>query len=1116
MQSDCNYMLGNGGAGAIRYLDGENVDTHIHNMLELYNSFSDNAKPEWISVEEIEGYREKLTALVAASGKEIQQNSVEKAESQKPEIPSDVDKFYVQPEIEQVTWIYYNPDSAAGGQLVYNYLTYDDIFNAVLKDDPMEYLLENCKQETLDRGSAGFDGAVEEFMTDSEDISSREENYVGKLLALTEPRYAIYQLKDGEELRDYRFTNSEYMQAHGMYADRENYNQVYRGRMQENETLEDIFAKFNVNRPEDFHGHSLSVSDIICVKQNGKITAHFVDSVGFKEVPDFTLSREERKVRRTLTDNLTLLADNQLASDEMDTLADKLFNYEKAQKYSGTSSRWLIGAGKTADKFEDITTRYHNGEDVRAELAKGMYGKLNHIEFFGSKDGIDDVDISATKSEESITFRTKGGFEVTHSWETLGEALITAAKQEYDRHEELDRQFGTQEKTPEIIAEPVHDTADFDEIPNDISDKEQKPVAPAWEQRKKSKVKSFDLHPDVPMSERNNFDLRSNPVEQVGKKERFRRNAEAIKVLKECKFENRFATPEEQLVLSKYVGWGGLPEAFDENNSAWANEFAELYTILSPEEYAAARESTLTAFYTPPDVINAEKYSLGRTIAEALGAYKKTVNPKEPSIAHWSLNLNGEEAILCHGAGHLCGLAPAEDYNESYKFWSFDNYPIIPEHFITRVKDNNYSRLAYDYVKQFFDKADLIINATDADREGELIFAYLYEVLHCTVPYKRVWITDLTPFKIRKAFAELRPAKDMKPLENAGRIRSATDWLVGINTSVAATLKFGGTDNVFACGRVKMPTLAMIVKREREIRNYVKKPFYKIVANIEATDGAKFTAEAADKYDTETAAKAVIDEIKLNTAKAIKVEVLQKQTAAPLLYNTTHLLADLSKCTDLTIDMLTKLVQSLYENRLITYPRTSSEHLTDAMKDETVKIIKLLFEMPEFAKYAIPVDNFAPCTRRHYDDSKVDSHTAITPTALVPNDLSGMSENERNTLICPLCSKPLIKKKVGWCCTGYSKDNPDSCRFYIANEICGKKISDVIAKELTLKRSTSIIKGFTSQSGKTFDAKLTIKADNTIGFEFPERLKCPVCGKEMIKSSKGWVCTGYKNGCNFL
>ena len=136
-------------------------------------------------------------------------------------------------------------------------------------------------------------------------------------------------------------------------------------------------------------------------------------------------------------------------------------------------------------------------------------------------------------------------------------------------------------------------------------DKEPEPIVPAWEQKKKEKVKSFDLHPDVPMAERNNFDLRSNPVEQVGKKERFRRNAEAIKVLKECEFENRFATPEEQLALSKYVGWGGLPEAFDENNSAWADEFVELYTMLSPEEYASARESTLTAFYTPPEVINA-------------------------------------------------------------------------------------------------------------------------------------------------------------------------------------------------------------------------------------------------------------------------------------------------------------------------------------------------------------------------------------------------------------------------------------------------------------------------------------------------------------------------------
>ena len=134
-------------------------------------------------------------------------------------------------------------------------------------------------------------------------------------------------------------------------------------------------------------------------------------------------------------------------------------------------------------------------------------------------------------------------------------------------------------------------------------DKEPEPVVPAWEQKKK--VKGFDLHPDVPMADRHTFNLRENEVETVGKKERFRRNIMAIQLLKKCQEENRFATPEEQIVLSKYVGWGGLSEAFDENNSAWATEYLELSSVLTSEEYASARESTLTAFYTPPEVITA-------------------------------------------------------------------------------------------------------------------------------------------------------------------------------------------------------------------------------------------------------------------------------------------------------------------------------------------------------------------------------------------------------------------------------------------------------------------------------------------------------------------------------
>ena len=136
-------------------------------------------------------------------------------------------------------------------------------------------------------------------------------------------------------------------------------------------------------------------------------------------------------------------------------------------------------------------------------------------------------------------------------------------------------------------------------------DKEPELIVPAWEQKKKSKVKSFDLHPDIPMSERHNFDLVNNQVDEVNKKERFHRNYAAIKVLKDCQSENRFATPDEQKILSRYVGWGGIPEAFDERAGAWHTEYAMLKNILTPEEYASARESTLTAFYTPPEVSTA-------------------------------------------------------------------------------------------------------------------------------------------------------------------------------------------------------------------------------------------------------------------------------------------------------------------------------------------------------------------------------------------------------------------------------------------------------------------------------------------------------------------------------
>ena len=369
-------------------------------------------------------------------------DAISEIENKKPdEIPDDVDKFYVNHEMENVTWIRYNSDNDAGGQFVCTYMSFDDIFDAMEHNDPMEYLTENCGQEFLDRGAEGFDGVAEEFMTDSEDISSHDSDCLSKLFALTEPRYAIYQLKDDEKLRDYHFTNSEHLKKHGMYIDRENYDRVYRGRLQENETLDDIYKRFNVDHPQDFRGHSLSVGDIVAVKKNGTIRAYFVDSFGFTVVPDFTLSREERKARRALTDNIGLLAEKQLASDEMDDLGDKLFNYDHAPVYSGITN-WTMGASLSADEFEDLTTRFHNGEDISTELAKRIYANMRYLNFeYPPADGISRVEISSEKTDSGMIFRTNGGFEVSYTWETLGNALITAAKQEFDRHEQLDREY---------------------------------------------------------------------------------------------------------------------------------------------------------------------------------------------------------------------------------------------------------------------------------------------------------------------------------------------------------------------------------------------------------------------------------------------------------------------------------------------------------------------------------------------------------------------------------------------------------------------------------------------------------------------------------------------------
>ena len=251
---------------------------------------------------------------------------------------------------------------------------------------------------------------------------------------------------------------------------------------------------------------------------------------------------------------------------------------------------------ETATDYEDVffvdkenktvTWMYYNPDSN----AGGQY-VINTITF-------DEVKEAAQKHKSADDFFDYLGSIANQELADVGTEWFEDAEAEFHKTPDLT------DCSPATMAVLIENTERADMVKTNI-DNEPEPIVPAWEQKKKSKAHSFDLHPDIPMAERHSFDLAHNPVEEVNKKERFHRNYAAISVLKECQNENRFATPEEQIILSKYVGWGGIPEAFDERAGSWQSEYTMLKNILTTEEYAAARESTLTAFYTPPEVITA-------------------------------------------------------------------------------------------------------------------------------------------------------------------------------------------------------------------------------------------------------------------------------------------------------------------------------------------------------------------------------------------------------------------------------------------------------------------------------------------------------------------------------
>jgi DNA topoisomerase-3 len=402
-------------------------------------------------------------------------------------------------------------------------------------------------------------------------------------------------------------------------------------------------------------------------------------------------------------------------------------------------------------------------------------------------------------------------------------------------------------------------------------------------------------------------------------------------------------------------------------------------------------------------VIYAEKHSLAKAIAGALGAKVRSACADDKTIGHWEFELDGEPTVICHGAGHLGTLANAVNYGEEYKHWDLTAYPCIPDVFTVCAIER--AQTCLDYVKGFFDKADRIINACDPDREGELIFGYVYQLTDCIKPWKRAWIEDLTEEKIKKAFANLKESAEVLPLQEAGRARAVADWLIGINLTIAATVKFGGER--MNIGRVQTPTLALVVNREREIKEHIKTPFWKITG-LFSFSAQEFTADyEVEKFDSEAEARKILIACTGNSGTVTKKEVKRKTISAPLLYNTTGLQIAAAEKLGFDAEKTEKIMQELYLKKLISYPRTSSEHLTEAMKPEIEEIIDKLLKMPEYGVYAPLVRS--EFTARHFDDKKVGSHPAITPTQNVPETLTDGELDEDGVRLYDLIAKSVLR-----------------------------------------------------------------------------------------------------------
>jgi len=379
-------------------------------------------------------------------------------------------------------------------------------------------------------------------------------------------------------------------------------------------------------------------------------------------------------------------------------------------------------------------------------------------------------------------------------------------------------------------------------------------------------------------------------------------------------------------------------------------------------------------------LVIAEKPSVGRDLARVLPG---------PFAKHEGY-LEGPEHVISWAVGHLVQLAEPDEYDPKFKRWRMADLPIVPERFKLVVRDER-SRKQMSVVTAQLHRDDVseVINACDAGREGELIFAYLYEKAGSKLPVRRLWLSSMTASAMREAFATLRPAAELAQLEQAARSRSEADWIVGMNATRAATIRLRSSfDGAVSLGRVQTPTLAIIARREEEIRAFVPEPYWLVDARFEPTEdsarryGGRFHAGAKPRLQTEAEALAIVAAVSGQTGEITKVEKREVTEKPPMLYDLTSLQRDANTRFGFSARRTLGAAQRLYEeHKALTYPRTNSRFLTSDMAAEIKPTAELVGSRPEYREAAAYVTglDLLPLARV-IDDSKVTDHHAIIPT----------------------------------------------------------------------------------------------------------------------------------------